>query len=128
MIYMKEKKFSIRDRLKSFLYAFNGIRLLIRTEHNARIHLTAAALAVALGFYFKIQAYEWIAVILCIGSVIAAETFNSALEYLADFVSPDYSKEIGAVKDLSAAAVLFTAISAGAAGAVIFIPKIHALF
>ena len=124
---MKEKEFSIRDRLKSFIYAFNGIRLLIRTEHNARIHLTAAGVATALGFYFRIQTYEWIAVILCIGSVIAAETFNSALEYLADFVSPEYSSQIGAVKDLSAAAVLFTAITAGCAGAVIFIPKIHAL-
>lgn len=124
---MKEKKFSIQDRLKSFIYAFNGIRILIRTEHNARIHLTAAAAAVGLGFYFRIQAYEWIAVILCIGSVIASETFNSALEYLADFVSPEYSAQIGAVKDLSAAAVLFTAIAAGAAGAVIFIPKIHAV-
>ena len=41
---MNNEKFSVRKRIKSFSYAFAGLRVLFREEHNARIHAVAAVL------------------------------------------------------------------------------------
>ena len=62
--------------------------MLIREEHSARIHIVIAVCVLAAGLVFKISGSEWIAVALSIGMVIALETVNSAIENLADFVSP----------------------------------------
>jgi diacylglycerol kinase len=119
-----KQPFSIIDRLKSFKYAFNGLKVLIRDEHNSRIHLVIAILVIILGFIFKISMYEWIAVCFAIGFVITTEIINSALENLADFVSPDTNNIIKKVKDLSAAGVLISALTAVVIGLIIFLPKI----
>ena len=96
-------------------------------NHNARIHLVAAVVAVAAGILLEISAAEWAVVALCIGSVTAAEAINSAIEALCDRVSPGFDPMIGKAKDLAAAGVLLTAAGAAAAGLLIFIPKIASL-
>ena len=121
---MKQQGFSISKRLKSFIYAFNGLRILLKEEHNARIHLLVSILVVAAGFIFKVTTMEWIALILVMGFVIALEIINSSIENIADFISPDKHPQIKKIKDLGAAAVLVGAISAIAVGAFIFLPKI----
>ena len=121
---MKQKKFSLQKRLKSFIYAFNGWKILLREEPNATIHLIVTACVLVAGMVFRISAVEWIAVILCIGWVIALELINSALEYLADFVSPGKHEIIKKVKDLAAGAVLIGAIASSAVGLIVFLPKI----
>lgn len=121
---MNNKKFSIKARLKSFRYAFNGIITLLRNEHNARIHLFATVCVIIAGFWLGLSATEWIAIVLSIGFVFSAEAVNSAVEYLADYVSPDYHKLIKHAKDVAAGAVLIAAIAAATVGLIIFIPKI----
>lgn len=125
---MEYKKFSFIDRLKSFKYAFNGLKILFKNEHNARIHLLAAICVVILGVVFQISSYAWIAVALAIGLVFITEIINSAIEYLADFVSPTYHELIKKVKDLAAAAVLVAAITALIIGLLVFVPEILAQF
>ena len=117
----KKESFSLRKRAKSFVYAAKGIRWLF-AEHNAWIHLAAAILVVIAGFFFDINQIEWIIICICIGSVFAAETFNTAIEKLSDVVSPEWNEKIGKVKDLAAGAVLITAITAAIIGLIIFIP------
>jgi len=121
---MKGQKFSFRNRLKSFGFAFNGIKVLIREEHNARIHLLAVVCIIIAGFAFKISSLEWIAVVVSFGFVIAMEIVNSAIEGISDFISPDKHEMIKKIKDLSAAAVLIAAITAFIIGLIIFVPKI----
>ena len=116
--------FSIKARLRSFVFAFNGLRILLREEHNARIHLLGAVLAVLFGIVFHLSVVEWIIVCLCIGCVFVLEIINSAIERLANYVSPNHHKLIGQVKDLSAAGVLVGAATALIIGLLIFIPKI----
>ena len=125
---MKNGKFSLRERLKSFKYAFNGLQLLIREEPNAKIHFFITICVLIAGFVFRISAGEWIAVILCIGLVFTLESFNSAIENLADFVSPEKQETIKKVKDLAAGAVLVGAIASAIVGLVVFLPKIMGLF
>lgn len=121
---MKNDGFTLRKRLKSFHYAFNGIRLLIRHEHNAWIHCLAAVCAVTAGWLTGLSAAEWIAIAFAIGLVLAAEAVNSAIEALADVVSPDYNEGIKRTKDLAAGAVLLLAMTAAVVGLIIFIPKL----
>lgn len=121
---MKKTQFSIQKRLLSFKYAFNGLFILIKEEHNARIHLLAAVFPIALSLILQITKLEWLAIILCIGLVITTEIINSAIENLCDFVSPEKHEMIKRIKDLSAAAVLVAAIIAVFIGAVVFIPKL----
>ena len=121
---MKQEKFSVRKRLKSFVHAFNGLRILIREEHNSRIHLLAAVIAIALGWCLHISYQEWITVILLIGFVFFAELFNSSLEQLSDHLSPEKHENIRKVKDLAAAAVLVSAMTSLIIGGIIFLPKI----
>ena len=123
-LHMKQENFSIIRRLKSFTFALNGLKILILEEHNARIHLVAAILVIISGILLKISNAEWVAVTFSIGLVFALETINSAIENLADFVSPEKNDQIKKVKDLSAGAVLIGAIAALVNGLIIFIPKI----
>ncbi len=119
-----KKSGSIKAFLKGFAYAIKGVVYLFASQRNARVHLFAAVLVVAGGFCFSISTTEWIAVILSIGMVIAAEAFNSSIEELVDIVSPDYNKSAGRIKDLAAGAVLLIAIAAAIVGVVIFWPRV----
>lgn len=121
---MKSNKFSIKSRLKSFTYAWNGLKILLKEEHNSRIHLVGAIIAMGLSFFFKISTFEWIAVIFSIGFVFAMELLNSALENLADFATTEKNEMIKKAKDLAAGGVLIAAITAGSIGCIIFAPKI----
>ncbi|GAB6012077.1 diacylglycerol kinase family protein [Viscerimonas tarda] len=124
---MKQQKFSLKNRLRSFKYAFNGLRIMIREEHNSWIHIFVSLCVLIAGFLLKITTYEWIAVIFCIGFVMALELINSAIENMADFVSPERHAMIKKIKDLSAGAVLIGAIISAIIGLIIFLPKIVVL-
>ena len=124
MAILKNRKFSFRNRLRSFKYAFNGMWIMIKEEHNFRIHIFAAVCVIGAGLLFDISAIEWIAVFLVIGLVISLEIINSAIERLSDYVSPEKNNKIKAIKDLAAASVLVGAVVALIVGIIIFIPKI----
>lgn len=119
--------FSTKDRLQSFTYAWNGLRLVLRGQHNAWIHLCLGAIAVVLGLLLGISALEWCAIVVVIGGVFAAEAFNTALEALADAAVPEQQPGIGAAKDAAAGAVLVAAVTAAVVGAIVFVPRLLAL-
>lgn len=117
---MKNLKNSIQKCLTSFGYALNGIRYLFKHENNIRYQLLAGAVTIALGFYLKVSATEWLILLIFIGLVLMAEAFNTAIEKLCDFVHPDQHPKIGIIKDLSAGAVLLISITAAIVGVIIF--------
>ena len=121
------QKFSWRKRLRSFVYAWRGIRFMAATQHNFWIHLALSILVIIAGFVFDISLTEWCLIIFAMGLVLMAETFNSALEQLTDLVHPDRDPRAGRIKDLAAGAVLLAAIASALIGLLIFAPKIFAL-
>jgi diacylglycerol kinase (ATP) len=125
---MANTRFSLKSRLGSFRYAFRGLWLLLRNEHNSRIHLFLAVIAIAMGFIFKINLQEWIILVIAIGIVFLAELFNTSLETICDIVDNKWNEKIRNAKDYAAAAVLVAAIISIAAGGIIFIPKWIDLF
>lgn len=118
------ESFSLKKRVKSFVYAGKGLRSFIKNEHNAWIHCAATGAVVTAGFCFGITPGEWTAVIICIAMVLAAEGFNTAIEQLVNLVSPDLHPVAGSVKDIAAGAVLICAIASILVAGVIFIPYI----
>ena len=120
---MTQNKFSLKSRLGSFRFAVNGLLLLLKNEHNSRIHLLAAIIAIVMGIIMKIDHYEWSLLIIVIGAVFLTELLNSSIESLADLIDPEWNELIMRAKDYSAAAVLISAIVAIIVGGLIFIPK-----
>jgi diacylglycerol kinase len=119
---------SLSKRLNSFRFAFQGLFDLFKSQPNARIHLITMTLVVPTGFYVHLSNLEWSLVVMCIALVLSMEAVNTALEYLTDLVSPDHHPLAGKAKDVAAAAVLIAAIGAAVVGAILFIPKLSALF
>lgn len=125
---MKNDGFTFRKRIKSFQFAFNGIKLLITKEPNAWIHCFATVCVLIAGALLGLSRMEWVAVVVVIGAVLAAEAVNSSIEALADLVSQEYNETIKRTKDLAAGSVLLMAIAAAIVGLIIFIPKIATIF
>ena len=121
---MKDNKVTVKKEWNSFRYAFRGLRVLFREEHNAWVHAGATVLVIVGGILCHLSLTEWALVAFAIGLVFAAETFNSALERVCDVVQPAQDKRIRDIKDLCAAAVLICAIAAAAIGLLVFLPKI----
>ena len=124
----KKDKFSFKRRIESFEYAFKGIRSFFFTTHNAWVHLAITVLVIFFAILFQISVVEWIAIIFAIGMVFTAEAFNTAIEEYVDMVQPEYDKKAGNIKDISAGAVLLSAISAAIIGILIFFPRFKELF
>ena len=123
----EKKRFSIIARGRSVKHAVRGLKIILKTQHNAWVHTFFAILAVFLGFYFHISLGEWSAIILSITSVFVAEAFNTAMEIDIDLTSPNYHPYARDTKDVAAGAVLLTIIGSLVLGLIIFLPKILSL-
>ncbi|MCQ2559780.1 MAG: diacylglycerol kinase family protein [Clostridia bacterium] len=110
--------------LKSFKWAFKGLWNTIKTQLNMKIHLGVTFLVFIVGWVVGLSRMEWAIIGLAIALVLAAETFNTALEYLADALSPGFHPLIGQAKNAAAGAVLIAAILAALIGLLIFLPHL----
>jgi diacylglycerol kinase (ATP) len=119
--------FTIAARIKSVGYALAGIATMLRSQHNAWIHLAATIAVVLLAFWFAVSAAEWVALIIAVVIVWCAEALNTAFELLCDVASPEFHPLVKQAKDVAAAAVLIAAIGAMAVGLLIFGPRLVAL-
>jgi diacylglycerol kinase (ATP) len=115
---------NIRRLFKSFGWAWTGLREALKTQQNFRFHVVATALVIILGFYIGLSSTSWAIIILCLGFVLSAELFNTAIEKLSDEVANGQERRlIKHTKDIAAAAVLVSAIASLIVGIVLlFIP------
>ena len=100
---MDKNDWQLSKRIRSFGYAFKGIAALF-TQPNACIHAVVMVIVIGCGVALRLAVWEWCAVCLCIGGVLMAEAFNTAIEALADKVSPGFDPLIGRAKDVAAGA------------------------
>ena len=114
----------VMEMIRSFVFAWNGIRICFASERNFRIHVISAIIVSVLALLFQISVIEWAAIGFCIVLVIIMEMLNSAIEKLCNIVHKDHHPGIKKVKDIAAGAVLVSAIFSLVAGLVIFLPKI----
>jgi diacylglycerol kinase len=115
-------RFTFAQRLKSFRYACNGIIFMLRTQHNAWIHLAITLAVCVLGWGLGLSAADWRWLIIAIALVWFAELINTAVEYVCDLVSPDHNERVKRAKDIAAGAVLICAVGAALIGVLTFWP------
>lgn len=108
----------------SFSYAFSGIRLALKNEPNIRIHFIVAILVAGIAYFLGFSRLEWIVLLFTIAFVLILELINTTLEEIVDMVSPGIRAKARVAKDVSAAAVLISALLALAIGAFLFLPKV----
>ena len=122
MEFQKDNSF-FTGRFKSMGFALKGVIKLVTTEHSVMVQTFIGILMIFAGFYFHISHEEWLIQTLAIGLVLGIEGLNTAVEKVADFIHPDYHERIGFIKDISAGAVLFAAVTAIIIGLIIYTPK-----
>jgi undecaprenol kinase len=93
-------------------FALSGLGHALRTERSVRFQVVALVLVFAALAVFRPEPIWWAAVALASAGVLAAELINTAIEMLADHLSPEVHPQIRAVKDCAAAAVLVCVIGA----------------
>ncbi len=105
-------------------FALAGLGHALRTEKSLRFQAVVLLLVVAAMIVLRPGALWWAAVMLASAGVIAAELLNTAIETLADHLSPELDPQIRIVKDCAAASVL---IAVGGALAVAAALAVHLL-
>ncbi|MBE6824661.1 MAG: diacylglycerol kinase family protein [Ruminococcaceae bacterium] len=107
-------------QLHSFKFAFKGLLSVFVTESHMRFHLVAALYVIAFGLkFYSLSSAQWAVLSLTIASVFITEIINTAMERLCDTVTKEYNKNIEFIKDVSAGAVLISAICAVAVAFII---------
>ncbi len=112
------------DLLTSFKHAFSGVWYVLRTQRNARIHMTVALVVIALGLWLGLSYTEWAIIVLTIGLVLAAESFNTVAEAAVDLATAERHPLAKIAKDVAAGAVLLVAITAVVVGLLILGPPL----
>ncbi len=106
---MSNKDF-ILARFQAIKVALAGIKYVLITQPNARIHAVFTLSVFLLAGALKLPRLEWVILLLTVGLVWTAEIFNTAVEIAVDVISPDYDPKAKIIKDISAGAVLVTAL------------------
>lgn len=118
----------MRYFIRSLRFALNGFWLFFRRERNGQIQGVAALVVITAGFFFRISRGEWMALLICTCLVISLEMLNSAIERICNMYTTDYHPAIKIIKDIAAAAVLWSALLSLAVGLLIFTPYLIRLF
>ena len=89
--------------IKKIKVIFQGLHIAVITDFSVAYKL-ALSLPIAIG---AIAFHKWIdlsLILIATGLILLGELFNSAIEILCDFVEQQENPQIGAIKDIAAAA------------------------
>lgn len=113
-----------RSFWRSLGQAFRGILYSWKTQKHLQFHIFAGSVVLAAAWWCRLTWMELVLLVLTIGSVIAAEVMNTALELVVDLVEPNFNPIAGMAKDVAAGAVLVTALQSVVIGLIIFGPRL----
>ena len=115
---------SWRDKFK---VAFRGLKFGIRGHSSFAVHFFFTALVIAAGIVLQCELWEWCALIACIGFVLTAELFNSAIETLFRGLDETTRERSWQALDIAAGAVLMASITASLIGSLILLNRLAVL-
>lgn len=110
--------------INGFKNALSGFWWSIKSQTNFRIHLTFALLAFSLGYFLRVNFYEWLILITVVFFTLVLELINTSIEQTTDAITKEFHPVIKRAKDVSAAAVLMYAIYSAIIGILIFGTKL----
>jgi diacylglycerol kinase len=106
--------------------AFRGLKLGVRGHSSFFVHFFFAALVVAAAIALSCDLVEWCLLLGCIGMVLTAELFNSAVETLFRGLDDATKARVWPSLDIAAGAVLLASIVAAVIGSIIFLQRLAA--
>ncbi len=122
-------KYKTQGFRKTFKNARKGLRIVLKSERNIRIHFLVGVLALLAGVILNLSREQLCMIFLAIGFVVGFEMINSAIEFSLDAVFRNrYSTLVGMAKDISAGAVMFATFIAIVVGLIIFVPALIVYF
>jgi diacylglycerol kinase (ATP) len=95
-----------------FSCAISGLTYMVRTEGNCKVYFALGIVANMSGFYFHLNASEWIQLWTAIALVAITEAINTAIEYAVDLSTSKWEFNAKVSKDVAAGAVLLASIYA----------------
>lgn len=114
-------KFKQQGFSNTFKNARKGMRIVLKSEINIRVHICIAMIVLAFAFLLNFSIEKMCILLLTITFVIVTEMLNSAIEFSLDAVFHNrYSKLVGMAKDISAGAVMFASVTAIIIGVLLF--------
>ncbi|WP_426278526.1 diacylglycerol kinase family protein [Chryseobacterium sp. S-02] len=105
---------------KSFLNAFRGVFLMLKSERNFQIEVLAFFINLFLILYLKLSTTDTVLILIVSFGVLSSEIFNTAIEKLCDIVQPEFDKRIGFIKDIAAGAVVIMTILSVVVGILVY--------
>lgn len=116
-----------RSWAKKFRDAFRGLAVGVRGQSSFRVHFFFAAAVIVCAAVMRMPRLEWCVLLVCIAIVLAAETFNSALELLAKAITDEHDPRLADALDIGSAAVLVASIGAALVGSILFLHRLGVL-
>lgn len=114
------KKFLL-GRSRAVLPAWKGFLRLLK-EDSIKFQLFIGVCVSVAGFVVGLTQTEFLIQTLAIAMVLGAESINTAIEEVADFIHPEFHTKIGLIKDIAAGAVFMVCIFAILIGLIIYLP------
>jgi diacylglycerol kinase len=113
-----------RSWVFKFRCAFRGLKLGIRGHSSFSVHFFFAALVLVAALVLRCGVLEWCVLIGCIGLVMTAELFNSAVETLFRGLDEATKERVWPCLDVAAGAVLLASLVSAVIGAIIFVRQL----
>jgi diacylglycerol kinase len=120
----EEKPIQPRSWFEKFRDAFRGVRSGMRGQSSFQVHIAVTLAVIVVATLLRCTLSEWCILLLCVGGVLTAEMFNSAIEHMAKAIDRNRNPELGEALDTASAAVLFACVAAAIVGAIVFIVRI----
>jgi len=106
-----------RDKFRE---AIRGVKRGVRGHSSFFVHFFFAALALTAALVLQCDRIELCLIVGCIGFVLTAELFNSAIETMFHGLDAESKARIRGCLDIAAGAVLLAGITAAVIGTLIF--------
>lgn len=118
----------LRKFIESTNNAIEGILHTARTQRHLRYHLFAAASVLIITYILGIDRTDFLIISITVILVLLSEMMNTAVEYVVDLLSPEYSEQARIAKDIAAGAVFITAFGAVVVGYIVLFPYFEKMF
>jgi diacylglycerol kinase len=117
---LQDEKRPRRSWRTKFVAAFRGLKLGVRGHSSFFVHFFFTALVLAAALVLDCDLAQWCLLLGCIGLVLMAELFNSAIETLFRALDEETRARAWPALDIAAGAVLMASITASLIGLIVF--------
>lgn len=122
------KTYGISRFFMSIKYSLDGLFYAYKYEQSLWIHGFATILSIIMGFIFEIKLSEWAILFIALGSILALELMNTAIEAAVDLTTTKIHPLAKIAKDCGSAASFIMALVAIIISLFVFAPYLTKLF